>query len=87
MVDKQESEIKTEIKPFTLADLPEGDATIKVAYSSIHYKDGLVTLPKSIVKNDPMVPGIDLAGTVADTSNESFKNSDEVIVTSYGRPF
>ncbi|MRX53085.1 acryloyl-CoA reductase [Bacillus idriensis] len=83
VIDKQEDKIQSEIKPLSLTDLPEGDVTIKVAYSSINYKDGLATLPKSIVRNYPMVPGIDLAGTVVESSNESFKKGDEVIVTSY----
>lgn len=84
LATKQEENVTTEIVNRTEADLPEGDVTVKVAYSSVNYKDGLATVSKSkVVPQYPIVPGIDLAGTVVDSSNERYEEGDQVIVTSY----
>ncbi len=68
------------------ADLPDGDVLIDVAYSSLNYKDGLAVTGKGkIVRGDfPFVPGIDLAGTVAESRSERFGPGDEVILTGWG---
>ena len=66
------------------ADLPEGEVLVKVAYSGVNYKDGLASIAEGkVVRNYPMVPGIDLAGVVEESSDARFKAGDEVIVTSY----
>lgn len=65
-------------------DLPEGDVLIKVHYSGINYKDALATQDNNkIVQEYPMVPGIDLAGTIEETNATGFEVGDKVIVTSY----
>jgi acrylyl-CoA reductase (NADPH) len=67
------------------ADLPDGDVTIDVDYSSLNYKDGLaLTGQGRIVRSYPMVPGIDLAGTVAASESADFAVGDGVILTSWG---
>lgn len=71
------------VKQLRMEDLPEGDITIEVAYSSINYKDAMVGVQHQMVKNYPHVPGIDLAGTVIASKTPDFKTGDEVIVTSY----
>src|SRR6185312_6060322 len=59
------------------ADLPEGDVTVEVGWSSVNYKDALaITGSAPIARSFPMVAGIDLAGTTAD--------GDEVLATGYG---
>ncbi|WP_449130899.1 NADPH:quinone oxidoreductase family protein [Staphylococcus epidermidis] len=71
-------------KELTKDDLPEGDVLIKVHYSGINYKDALATQDHNkIVKQYPMVPGIDLAGTIEETNAPGFEVGDKVIVTSY----
>jgi acrylyl-CoA reductase (NADPH) len=68
--------------PATLAaaDLPEGDVTIRVDWSSINYKDALATIPKGqVAQISPLVPGIDLAGEVV----EGDASGTEVLVTGY----
>ncbi|WP_304608249.1 acryloyl-CoA reductase [Pontibacillus sp. HMF3514] len=81
---KEEDQVKTKLIERNLEDLPQGDVTIKVAYSSVNYKDGLATIPKSkVVQDYPIVPGIDLSGTVVDSNDGRFQEGDEVIVTSY----
>ncbi|WP_043932547.1 NADPH:quinone oxidoreductase family protein [Bacillus sp. EB01] len=83
-VNKTEEDFSVEIKEITFDDLPEGDVTIKVSYSSVNYKDGLASIPKGgIVTNYPFIPGIDLSGVVVDSKDDRFKEGQEVIVTSY----
>ncbi|SFW84247.1 alcohol dehydrogenase catalytic domain-containing protein [Chitinophaga sancti] len=65
-----------------IADLPAGEITIKVAYSSVNYKDALsASGNKGVTKKFPHVPGIDAAGTVVSSGVEAFKPGDQVIVT------
>ncbi|AMG62245.1 acryloyl-CoA reductase [Staphylococcus lugdunensis] len=65
-------------------DLPEGDVLVKVQYSSINYKDALATQDNNgVIKNYPMVPGIDLAGTIEHSDDPRYSKGQEVIVTSY----
>lgn len=82
---------KTEQKQFTraivqreVADLPDGELVIDVAYSSLNYKDALsATGNPGVTRNFPHTPGIDAAGTVAESSSEDFKAGDEVIVIGF----
>lgn len=70
---------------WTDADLPEGDVTVDVEYSSFNYKDGLGLKGLGrILRTFPMVPGIDFAGTVAASSNGRFKPGDKVVLTGWG---
>ncbi|WP_077210842.1 NADPH:quinone oxidoreductase family protein [Bacillus dakarensis] len=83
-VNKTDDQVTTEVKEINLENLPEGDVVIKVAYSSVNYKDGLASLPNgNIVRSYPFVPGIDLAGVVVSSSDPRFQQGDEVIATSY----
>ncbi|MEI3613367.1 NADPH:quinone oxidoreductase family protein [Pseudogracilibacillus sp. SO30301A] len=84
VVNKHENDFNINISTLSLDDLPEGDVVIKVAYSSVNYKDGLAATPNGkIVRNYPHVPGIDLAGTVVSSKNNRFKEGNKVIATSY----
>ncbi|CAM4039696.1 NADPH:quinone oxidoreductase family protein [Mesobacillus thioparans] len=84
MVNKMEEDFSAEVKTISLEDLPEGEVLIKVAYSSVNYKDGLASIPNGkIVRSYPFIPGIDLAGTVVSSDDSHFKAGDEVIATSY----
>lgn len=66
------------------ADLPPGEVTIRVAWSTVNYKDGLALSPTGrVVRRYPMVPGVDLAGTVIDSTDTRFKPGDPVTVTGY----
>lgn len=66
-------------------DLPAGDVTVAVQYSSLNYKDGLAVTGKGrIVRSYPMVCGIDLAGTVESSESDAFAPGDEVLVTGWG---
>src|SRR3984957_18315221 len=65
--------------------LPDGDVTIDVEYSTLNYKDGLAITAKSpVVRKFPMVPGIDLAGVVTDSSHTDWKTGDRVVLNGWG---
>lgn len=84
MVNKNEEDFTAEVKTVRLEDLSAGDVLIKVAYSSVNYKDGLASIPNGkIVRSYPFIPGIDLAGTVVRSDDNRFKEGDEIIATSY----
>lgn len=69
----------------TQDDLPPGDVTVAVSHSTVNYKDGLVLCGKpGVVRQYPMVPGIDFAGTVSASSHPRFKAGDQVLLTGYG---
>ena len=63
----------------------DGDTLIDVEYSTINYKDGLaITKGSPVVRKWPMVPGIDMAGTVRECSSDAFKPGDRVVLNGWG---
>jgi acrylyl-CoA reductase (NADPH) len=67
------------------SQLPEGEVTVRIEYSTLNYKDALaVTGRGAIVRTWPMVPGIDLAGTVEASSDPAWRSGDPVVVTGWG---
>ena len=67
------------------AQLPEGEVLVNVAYSTVNYKDALaITGQSPVVRKFPMVPGIDFAGTVAESRDARFKPGDAVILNGWG---
>jgi len=74
-----------QIRQATLDELPQGDVLVRVAYSSLNYKDGLaITGAGKVIRSFPMVPGIDLAGTVLESASPAYKPGDSVILTGWG---
>ena len=72
------------LEQLTDADFPGGDVTVAVEYSSLNYKDGLALTGKNrIVRSYPMVPGIDLTGTVIASDSPDWAVGDDVIATSF----
>ena len=67
-------------------DLPKGDVLVKVGYSTLNYKDGLALNGNKarIMRKLPMVPGIDLAGTVESSESPDYKPGDHVVVNGWG---
>src|SRR5215475_3688680 len=73
------------LKQLKTADLPEGDVTVRVAYSTVNYKDGLAVTGKAkIARRFPMVCGIDLAGTVEESQSSAYKPGDQVLINCWG---
>lgn len=73
------------LEAITEADLPDGDVTVDVEYSSFNYKDGMALKGLGrILRTFPMVPGIDFAGTVRASRNAAFQPGDKVVLTGWG---
>jgi acrylyl-CoA reductase (NADPH) len=73
------------IEELSAGDLPADKVLIRVTHSSLNYKDGLaVTGTGKVIRAYPMVPGIDLAGTVAESFDEQFAAGDAVFATGWG---
>lgn len=84
-VEKEESGVTSRIKEISLDDLPQGEVLIRVAYSSVNYKDGLASTENgNIVKSYPFIPGIDLSGHVVSSTDSRYKEGDAVLITGYG---
>ena len=85
IVLNQEGENFTrEIKSIDKSFLKHGDVTIKVDYSDLNFKDGMILKNGGrLVKEYPHVPGIDFSGKVIQSDNSKFKEGDEVILTGY----
>src|SRR5262249_53595758 len=66
-------------------DLMPGDVTVAVSHSTVNYKDGLALTGRSpVVRKFPMIPGIDLAGTVEASDSPNFKPGDKVVLNGFG---
>ena len=73
-----------EVKSVDKSFLKHGDVTIKVDYSDLNFKDGMILKNGGrLVKEFPHIPGIDFSGTVIKSENSKFKESDEVILTGF----
>lgn len=82
---KGDDKPEVEIGEVPASILPDGEVSIRVAYSTINYKDAMMV--KGIgyrIKNFPFVPGIDLAGTVEESACADFKPGDQVVLNGYG---
>jgi acrylyl-CoA reductase (NADPH) len=85
LVLRQEGEkVRHSIEQLTANDLPEGDVLVAVEYSSLNYKDAMAVMGTGkIVREYPMVPGIDLAGTVLESKSPFYKSGDKVVLTGW----
>ncbi len=85
VLEEVDGKNRATLKDLTSANLPAGDVTVRVAYSTLNYKDGLAITGKAkIARRLPMVCGIDLAGTVEESNSPEYKTGDSVVVTGWG---
>ena len=85
LIEKDEQNYQTSIKSIDEATLPEGDVTINVSHSTINYKDALAITGKApVVRKFPMIPGIDLVGTIEHSESDKFNVGDAVILNGFG---
>ncbi len=85
IVKKEQDEVTYAVEAITLDDLSAGEVLIKVAYSSINYKDMLAVQAKGgVIRDYPMIPGIDLSGTVIHSDASQFSEQQQVLVTGFG---
>jgi acrylyl-CoA reductase (NADPH) len=84
-IDKADKGTTATLTRFDEADLMEGDVTVRVEWSTLNYKDGLALTGKApVVRRFPMIPGIDFAGTVEQSSHPQWKVGDKVICNGWG---
>lgn len=85
VAEESGGKVRASLKKLKTADLPEGDVTIRVAYSTVNYKDGLAITGKAkIARRLPMVCGIDLAGTVEESASSAYQPGDQVLINGWG---
>ena len=81
---KQDDRVDRQLTTLSEGDLPEGPVTVRVAWSSVNYKDGLATIPKGrVARISPLVPGVDLAGEVVQSEAPEVPVGQEVVVHGY----
>jgi acrylyl-CoA reductase (NADPH) len=85
LLSKDNDQFQARVADVDEAQLPEGDVTLKVDYSTVNYKDALAITNKSpIVRKWPMVAGIDAAGTVEKSSHPDFRPGDAAVLMGWG---
>lgn len=85
LITKDDAGQSADVTQLDEAQLPEGDVTIDVEYSTLNYKDGLaITGSSPVVRKFPMVPGIDLAGVVSESTNPEWQAGDRVVLNGWG---
>jgi acrylyl-CoA reductase (NADPH) len=84
VADKDGDDVRRALTDLSPSDLPEGEVTVKVGWSSVNYKDALAVSPKGqVARAYPLVPGIDLAGEVIASDSDDVSAGDPVIVHGY----
>ena len=85
LISKDDAGQSAAIAQLDEAQLPAGDVSVDVEYSTLNYKDGLaITGSSPVVRRFPMVPGIDLAGVVTSSSHADWKAGDKVVLNGWG---
>ena len=85
LITKDDAGYQAQVQQIDDTVLPEGDVTVRVEWSTLNYKDGLAITGKApVVRRFPLVPGIDFAGTVIESSNAAWKIGDKVILNGWG---
>jgi len=85
LITREDSGYQARLQDIDEAVLPEGDVTVRVEWSTLNYKDGLAITGKSpVVRRFPMIPGIDFAGTVSESTNPAWRAGDKVVLNGWG---
>ena len=84
LINQEGDNFTREVKSIDKSFLKQGDVTIKVEYSDLNFKDGMILKNGGrLVKEFPHIPGIDFSGTVLESENSKFKEGDEIILTGF----
>ena len=84
VAERRDGEVAREVRTLSEGDLMPGEVTVKVAWSSVNYKDGLATVPKgNVARISPLVPGVDLAGEVVASDAPDVEVGEAVVVHGY----
>ena len=85
LIERDPPPYRASLKKLEESQLPAGDVRVRVEYSTLNYKDALAITGKGpVVRQFPLVPGIDFAGTVDESSNPGFKRGDKVLLNGWG---
>ena len=85
LIERDERPYRAGFTALNEARLPAGDVMVSVDYSTLNYKDALAITGKApVVRQFPMVPGIDLAGSVQESENPSYRVGDRVVLNGWG---
>ncbi len=86
VIEEQDGKAATTFKQLSLSDLPAHDTLVEIEYSGLNYKDGLALSGNrnKVARSLPMVGGIDLVGTVVETSSPQWKSGDKVVLNGFG---
>ena len=84
VLDQQDKSVSASFKNLTTEDLPEGDVLVRVKWSTLNYKDGMILNGLGrLVRSYPHVPGVDFSGEVVSSIDRRYKPGDEVILTGW----
>ncbi|MCO7397727.1 oxidoreductase [Stenotrophomonas maltophilia] len=85
-IDKTGNELQVDVRQVPESALPEGDVTVQVSHSTLNYKDAMAITGQggAVVRSFPMVPGIDLAGTVLESVDRRYQPGDQVVLNGWG---
>ena len=85
LIEKNDDQYTASVQSIDESQLPAGDVSIDIAYSTLNFKDGLAITGKGpVVRSFPMVPGIDLVGTVTQSDSDKFQAGDQVLLNGFG---
>lgn len=85
LIEKDDAGYRATIQDIDEGQLPDGDVIVRVSHSTLNYKDGLAITGKGpVVRRFPMVPGIDLVGSVESSTSPDWKPGDRVILNGWG---
>ena len=85
LIEKDDQGYRATVQSIDDSILPEGDVTVDVSHSTLNYKDALAITGKSpVVRKFPMIPGIDLVGTVTHSDSDKFNIGDTVLLNGFG---
>ena len=84
-INKEDGQYRADVRGINKEQLPEGDVLVRVSHSTLNYKDALaITGASPVVRQFPMVPGIDFAGVVETSSHPDYKSGDSVVLNGWG---
>jgi acrylyl-CoA reductase (NADPH) len=84
VAERIDDRVERGVRVFAAADLPSGEVTVRVDWSSVNYKDGLATIPNGrVARINPLIPGIDLAGTVIASDDSEIEVGTPVLAHGY----
>ena len=84
VLTEDDGKVSSAVRDISVDELPEGDVTVRVTYSGLNYKDGMIINGIGrLVRDYPHVPGIDFAGVVEESGSDRYKPGDQVILTGW----